>query len=483
MKFPKGRYWWMATNPDDNAWKLLDQPVGVEEYCTKFNDNGNAKTSAGAFDEIAVGDWILGYVGGRQCPHGVYSLLQCTRALTDKKWRGEEIGPHYRFKKVCDLEQYIPWEVFSKNPILQQSHMVSIHNAGSLFGFDAGQQRELLKVLNRFRGRRYWTYTPGSSARGNWDFNADIKDRVMGLGQDALGDLHEYGNAVKRLARDMRKHYAVEGDGSGNARYMLAFRDEMHPGDVIFVKRGKHRFAGVGIVTGDYRYDRRRKESRQVRDVKWIRHFDREAPCVFGITTLAQLSDRKKIAALLKVAELSVVELDQYVKLPTVTKLSVKREGPEPKEPLSWRQSITDPKTAKVRLAQIRRTERLRETLQREGQDVLRAYLLGKRGRCAVTGLSIPSLLVASHIKDWSACTRDERLDEENVLLLAKNVDAAFDRKLISFDSAGRIVKSDAVSWNDLKLLGIAQSACIPHPRGRQADFLAWHRERLQRLH
>ena len=328
--------------------------------------------------------------------------------------------------------------------------------------------------------RRYWTYTPGSSARGNWNFNADIKDQVMGLGQDALGDLWQYGNAVKRLARDMRKHYAVDGDGSGNARYMLAFRDEMQPGDVVFVKRGKHRFAGVGIVTGDYRYDRRRKDRRQVREVKWIRHFDREAPCVFGITTLTQLSDHQKIAALLKVAKLSVGELDQYVKLPTVTKLSVKREGPDPSSSLTWRQSVTDPKTAKIRLAQIRRTERLRETLQREGQDVLRAYLLGKRGRCAVTGLSIPSLLVASHIKDWSACSRDERLDEKNVLLLAKNVDAAFDRKLISFDSNGHIVKSDAVSWNELNLLGITKSARIPRPDGRQVDYLSWHRARIQ---
>ena len=149
------------------------------------------------------------------------------------------------------------------------------------------------------------------------------------------------------------------------------------------------------------------------------------------------------------VAKLSVDELDQYVKLPPVTKLSVKREGPDPSSSLTWRQSVTDPKTAKIRLVQIRRTERLRETLQREGQDVLRAYLLGKRGRCAVTGLSIPSLLVASHIKDWSACSRDERLDEKNVLLLAKNVDAAFDRKLIKSQFHGERVPPASADRSD----------------------------------
>ena len=117
--------------------------------------------------------------------------------------------------------------------------------------------------------------------------------------------------------------------------------------------------------------------------------------------------------------------------------------------------------------------------MQREGQRELREYLLHKRGRCAVTGLRVASLLVASHIKDWKECTRDEKLDQANVLLLARNYDAAFDRKLISFGSDGKIVKSETVSWEDLAALGIKKSAKIAPPSGKRAKYLAWHRRRM----
>ena len=127
----------------------------------------------------------------------------------------------------------------------------------------------------------------------------------------------------------------------------------------------------------------------------------------------------------------------------------------------------------------MRCSEAARETMQRIGQNELRNYLLGTRAECAVTGLRVQSLLVASHIKDWSKCKKDERGDPENVLLLARNYDAAFDRKLISFDSNGKIVKSDAVSWEDLAALGIKKSARIARPNGKRAKYLAWHRARM----
>ena len=51
--------------------------------------------------------------------------------------------------------------------------------------------------------------------------------------------------------------------------------------------------------------------------------------------------------------------------------------------------------------------------------------------KCAVTGLAIPELLKASHIKPWKDSTDEERLDIFNGLLLAPHLDAAFDRGFI----------------------------------------------------
>jgi hypothetical protein len=52
-----------------------------------------------------------------------------------------------------------------------------------------------------------------------------------------------------------------------------------------------------------------------------------------------------------------------------------------------------------------RSTEAERLVVQRVGQDVFRAGLLDYwDGHCAVTGLAVPDLLRASHIKPWAAC-------------------------------------------------------------------------------
>lgn len=69
-----------------------------------------------------------------------------------------------------------------------------------------------------------------------------------------------------------------------------------------------------------------------------------------------------------------------------------------------------------------RSTEVERLVIQRVGQDIFREGLLEFwEGCCAVTGLAIPELLRASHIKPWAACETDaERLDVYKGLLLAR---------------------------------------------------------------
>lgn len=61
------------------------------------------------------------------------------------------------------------------------------------------------------------------------------------------------------------------------------------------------------------------------------------------------------------------------------------------------------------------------------------ASLWGKGEVCALTGIDVPELLIASHIKPWRDSDDDERLDACNGLLLATHVDKAFDRHLLGF--------------------------------------------------
>jgi hypothetical protein len=80
----------------------------------------------------------------------------------------------------------------------------------------------------------------------------------------------------------------------------------------------------------------------------------------------------------------------------------------------------------------------MREVLAmaRIGQGRFRADLVAawrKGETCALTGLSIPEMLIASHIRPWRDSTNDERLDPMNGLLLVAHADKLFDRFLMSF--------------------------------------------------
>jgi len=79
----------------------------------------------------------------------------------------------------------------------------------------------------------------------------------------------------------------------------------------------------------------------------------------------------------------------------------------------------------------------------RRGQQFFRQTILNTYGvRCCVTGISIPDLLVASHIKPWAVCADKERLDPQNGLCLSSLHDAAFDAGLITLDERFRLVLS-----------------------------------------
>lgn len=66
-------------------------------------------------------------------------------------------------------------------------------------------------------------------------------------------------------------------------------------------------------------------------------------------------------------------------------------------------------------------------------------------GTCCLTGIDIPTLLTASHIKPWAAATPSERLMSSNGLLLNALHDCAFGRSLITLDDYYPIVISSRV--------------------------------------
>lgn len=126
--------------------------------------------------------------------------------------------------------------------------------------------------------------------------------------------------------------------------------------------------------------------------------------------------------------------------------------------------------------ASVSDTERSQLRKARLGQGKFRAKLEAKWGRCCITGCDIREVLRASHIKPWKDCTNDERLDGDNGLLLVANIDALFDKGLISFTQDGSLIRSAAISEEILQLLAGRQTAKLTL-NSRQALYMQFHRE------
>ena len=126
-------------------------------------------------------------------------------------------------------------------------------------------------------------------------------------------------------------------------------------------------------------------------------------------------------------------------------------------------------------------TEVERIVRQRVGQDTFRKALLDYwGGACAVTGVNLPEVLRASHAKPWADCTTDEeRLNVFNGLLLTANLDALFDRGLISFHENGQIVYSDRLTTSQRTHLQLENSLRLRWITPEHQIFLLWHRERV----
>lgn len=128
-------------------------------------------------------------------------------------------------------------------------------------------------------------------------------------------------------------------------------------------------------------------------------------------------------------------------------------------------------------------TEAERLVVQRVGQDIFRAGLLEYwDGRCPVTGLCVPELLRASHIKPWASCTTDaERLDVFNGLLLAPHLDAAFDRGFITVANDGEVIVGDELDADARAALGLDRARRVRGLADGHRAYLPWHRERVFR--
>lgn len=129
------------------------------------------------------------------------------------------------------------------------------------------------------------------------------------------------------------------------------------------------------------------------------------------------------------------------------------------------------------------------ETKRRKGQDYFRRMILANyNSRCALTGIDIPQLLLASHIIPWfDKSHKEDRLNPCNGICLSALYDKAFDKGLITISPDDyTVLLSSALRENETKEYYDRHFGCIvgrkislPNEYQPARDFLAYHRERV----
>ena len=133
--------------------------------------------------------------------------------------------------------------------------------------------------------------------------------------------------------------------------------------------------------------------------------------------------------------------------------------------------------------------DRVSQTKTRKGQDYFRRMILANYGgRCALTGIDIPQLLLASHIIPWADKShKQDRLNPENGICLSALYDKAFDNGLITISPDDyRVVLSSALreyetqEYYDKHFGSIdGKKIAMPQEHRPNRDFLAYHRDKV----
>jgi len=131
---------------------------------------------------------------------------------------------------------------------------------------------------------------------------------------------------------------------------------------------------------------------------------------------------------------------------------------------------------------------RTREVKTRVNQNVFRKIVLVNYGsKCAISGIDISDMLIASHIIPWSA-NEKERLNPSNGICLSAHFDKAFDKGLITIDEEYRLVLGKTLKdyttkdyfkrwFNEFE----GQEIFLPNKYLPSLAFLAWHRDSVFR--
>lgn len=114
-------------------------------------------------------------------------------------------------------------------------------------------------------------------------------------------------------------------------------------------------------------------------------------------------------------------------------------------------------------LKDVKGETKIREVKTRVNQSVFRQMILANYStKCAITGIDIPELLLASHIVPWSV-NENERLNPENGICLSALYDKAFDKGLIGINQNYQVILSTGLKKKTISSFYQTHFGAIEH--------------------
>ena len=112
----------------------------------------------------------------------------------------------------------------------------------------------------------YWIFTLTENL-SVW--NEFYDSGIMAMGWGALGSLQDF-KSQDTMKVKMKELFDDKLSYKNTSHALWQFVNEMKVNDIVFVKIGKHRLVGRGIVTSDYEFDSERpNEYKNIRQVNW----------------------------------------------------------------------------------------------------------------------------------------------------------------------------------------------------------------------
>ncbi len=132
----------------------------------------------------------------------------------------------------------------------------------------------------------YWIYAAGDGS-ANWD--SDYAEGIMAIGWHDMGDLMAY-SSKEEMRRKMKSLYGENGSYKNQVLCTWQFANDLKPGDVVFVKKGRKSILGRGIVEGEYVYDEKHGHYCNIRKVRWTEKGEWELEDTAVMKTLTDIT-------------------------------------------------------------------------------------------------------------------------------------------------------------------------------------------------